>query len=188
MKLWDVIKTVGSGVVREVVPGGGILLDVVNEFLPDDKKLPSTATGSAVNDALQSLPPAEQAVLFAKEFDVDLAQITQSHATVRAMLESDANNPQSTRPRIALGAFYVVSLAMIVAISAWGYGVLRSDDPLDAVTGSWPFILSVIGPFVILLHAYFGVLRSEQRSRLEAASGRPSTSGLVGSIAKIFSK
>jgi hypothetical protein len=188
MKLWDVIKSVGSGVVREVVPGGGILLDVVNEFLPDDKKLPKTATGSAVNAALQSLPPAEQAMLFAREFDVDLAQITQSHETVRAMLESDARNPQTTRPRIALGAYRVVSFAMILAICAWAYGVFMSDDPLASVSSSWPFVLSVIGPFVILLHAYFGVLRSEQRSRLDAASGRPGATGLVGAIAKIISK
>ena len=188
MNLWNIIKTVGGGVIREVVPGGGILIDAVNEFLPDDKKLPSNATGGDVNTALQSLPPADQARLLDKEFDVDLAQIRQSHETVRAMLDADAKNPQSTRPRIAMGAFYVVSLAMIVAISAWGYGVFKAADPLAATSESWPFILSVIGPFVVLLHGYFGVLRSEQRSRLEAASGQAGTTGLVGAISGLIKR
>jgi uncharacterized protein (DUF2342 family) len=188
VKLWDVIKTVGSGIIREVVPGGGILVDAVNEFLPDDKKLPGNATGGDVNNALQSLPPADQARLLDKEFDVDLAQIRQSNETVRAMLEADARNPQSTRPRIALGAFRVVAFAVVVAVSAWGYGVFKSGDPLAAASASWPFILSVIGPFVILLHAYFGVLRSEQKNRLEAASGRTGATGLVGAISGLIKR
>ena len=98
MKLWDVVKSVGSAVVREVVPGGGILVDAVNEFLPDDKKLPSNATGKDIDAAVSSLPPDQRARVMEKEFDVDLAHIRQSNETVRAMLEADAKAPHTTRP------------------------------------------------------------------------------------------
>lgn len=187
MKLWDVIKTVGSGVIREVVPGGGILVDAVNEFLPDDKKLPSDATGQDIDEAVATLPPAQQAQILEKEFDVDMTRIRQTNETVRAMLESDAKNQHTTRPYIAKNAFHVIAFAVIVVVATWSYGVIAGRDGLvESVTSGWPFILSVIGPFVILLHAYFGVLRSEQKNRLDAAAGKSAAPGLTGLLSNLI--
>lgn len=189
MKLWDVVKSVGSAVVREVVPGGGILVDAVNEFLPDDKKLPGNATGKDIDAAVSSLPPDQRARVMEKEFDVDLAQIRQSNETVRAMLEADAKSPHTTRPYIAKGAFHVIAFAVVVTVSAWFYGVVTSDDTMiEAVTNGWPFVLAVIGPFVVLLHAYFGVLRSEQKNRLDAANGSSTPPGLAGILSGIIKR
>jgi hypothetical protein len=187
MKLWDVIKTVGTGVVREVVPGGGILIDVVNEFLPDEDKLPGDATGEDIDQAVAKLPPEQQAQLLAKEFDVDITRIRQTNETVRAMLEADTKNPHTTRPYIAKGSFHVIAFAVIVVTTTWAYGVIAGKETMvQAVTDGWPFILSVIGPFVVLLHAYFGVLRSEQKNRLDAAAGRSGPAGLAGMLSNLI--
>ena len=98
MKLWDIVKTVGGSVVRNAVPGGGLLVDVVNEFLPDDKKLPAEATGSDIASAVDSLPAEQRAQLMAREFDVDITQIQESNSTLRAMLDADTKTPHTTRP------------------------------------------------------------------------------------------
>ncbi|MCP4282554.1 MAG: hypothetical protein GY776_21475, partial [Alteromonas sp.] len=105
MKLLDILGKVGGAVVRAVVPGGGLIVDVINEFLPDDKKLDSGATGSDVSNAVQSLPAEQRAKLLGREFDVDITQIQESNATLQAMLHADTKTPQTTRPYIAKGAF-----------------------------------------------------------------------------------
>jgi len=187
VKLWDVIRTVGSGVIREVVPGGGILVDAVNEFLPSDKKLPSNATGEDIDGALSALPPEQQARILEKEFDVDLTRIRQSNETVRAMLESDAKNQHTTRPYIAKGAFHVIAFAVVLVVSTWSYGVIMNRENLvEAVSSGWPFVLSVIGPFVVLLHAYFGVLKSEHKNRLDAAAGKSGAAGMAGLLSNLI--
>lgn len=189
MKLWDVVKSVGSAVVREVVPGGGILVDAVNEFLPDDKKLPRDATGRDIDDAVQSLPADQRARVMEKEFDVDMTRIRQTNETVRAMLEADTKNPQTTRPYIARGAFHVIAFAVIAVVSTWAYGVIAGKETMvEAVTQGWPFILSVVGPFVVLLHAYFGVIKTEHKNRLDAAGGKSTPSGIAGILSGIIRK
>lgn len=189
MKLLDIVKTVGSAVVRSAVPGGGLLLDAVNELLPDDKKLPGDATGEQVRSVVESLPPEQRAAIMGKEFDVDITQIRESNETVREMLRSDAANPHTTRPRIALGAFRVVAFAIIVTVGTWAYGVLAGNDTMvTAVVDGWPFVLAVIGPLVTLLWAYFGVLKQEHRQRMEAARGGSTPSGLAGIISAVINR
>jgi len=189
MKLWDIVKTVGSGIIKEVVPGGGAILSVINDLLPDDKKLPHTATGYDINNAIETLPPEQRVAVFEKEFDVDITRIKEAGSTLRAMLEFDSQNPHSTRPKIALYSFYVIAFAIVVAISAWGVGVLRSDeDMIKAVVDGWPFILAMIGPLVILLHGYFGVLKIEHKNRLDAAGGNSTPSGIVGILSSLIKR
>ena len=187
MKLWDVVRTVGSGIVREVVPGGGLLVEAVNAFLPDGQKLPHDASGEDIDRAVAKLPPEQQAAVLEKEFDVDITHIKESNATVRAMLESDAKNPHSTRPYIAKGSFHVVAFAVIVAISVWAYGVFTDNSELvKSVMDGWQFVLAVIGPLVTLLWAYFGVLKQEHKNKLDAANGASTKSGLAGIISSVL--
>lgn len=189
MKIWDIIKTVGSGVIREVVPGGGLIVGAINEFLPNDKKLPTTATGTDIDNAIASLPPAERSALLEKELDVDITQIKESHGTVRAMLESDAANPHSTRPYIAKGAFLVIAFVILLASSAWSYGVFTGKkDTVSIVVDGWQFILAMIGPLVTLLWAYFGVLKTEHKNRLDAANGTSNPSGITGLISSMLKR
>jgi len=189
MKIWDIVKTVGSGIIREVVPGGGLLVGAINEFLPHDKKLPSTATGNDINEAIVSLPTDERVRVLEKEFDVDITQIQESNATVRTMLEADVRNPQSTRPYIAKGAFNVVAFVVVVAVSAWSYGVFIGDtDMVTTVVNGWQFILAAIAPLVTLLWAYFGVLKTEHKNKLDAANGTTTQSGITGILSAFLSR
>lgn len=179
-KLWDVIKTVGSGVVREVVPGGGMLIDAVNEMLPPGQRLPNDATARDMERAIDSLPAEQRARVLEKEFAVDVERIQQSNETLRAMLVSDSEMKHTTRPYIAKHAFHVVAFSVVVTVSAWAYGVVIKDvDIVDAIMEGWPFMLSVIGPFVVLLQAYFGVLRDESKNRL---NGGQSKGGFLSSV------
>jgi hypothetical protein len=41
-----------------------------------------------------------------------------------------------------------------------------------------------VGPLVVLLHAYFGVLRKEQQNKLNAANGH----AIVSGISSLFKK
>lgn len=189
MKLWDIVKSVGSEIISKVVPGGGVLIDFINDKLPDDKKLPKDATGDQVDQAIKNLPPEQQAALMEKEFDVEMTQIKESNSTVRAMLDADAKNPHSTRPYIAKGSFLVIAFTVIVVISIWSYAVIKGNtDMIKAVMDGWTFILAVIGPLVTLLWAYFGVLKVEHKNKLDAAGGSSKPSGVAGLLSSIISK
>jgi len=177
MKLLDIIKNVGAGVITSVVPGGGLILDAVNAFLPEGKKLPSTATGSDLGSAVASLPAAQRTSLLEKQFDAEITQIRESYETIRAMLDSDAKNPQSTRPYIAKHSFHVIALVVIAVIALWSYAVGSENiEMTQAVMDGWPFVLAVVAPFVVLLRAYFGILKNESANRLDAANKHPTTS------------
>lgn len=189
MKLFDIIRKVGGGIISTVIPGGGAILGVVNAFLPSDKRLPSNATGADAAVAMAGLTSADRLKLEAKEFDVDITQIKESHSTVRAMLEADNANPHSTRPRIALGSFYVIAVIDIVAIGVWAYGVVTGNDTMvKAVMEGWQFILAMNAPLVTLLWAYFGVLKAEHKNKLDAANGSSTPSGITGLISSLISK
>lgn len=189
MKLLDIAKTVGAAVVRTMVPGGGLILQAVNEFLPDDKKLPADATGEQVIAATAALSSEQRASLLEKEFDVELTQIKEGNETLRVMLQADASSTHTTRPYIAKHAFHVVALVALVAISIWGYGVTtKQADLVEAITGGWPFVAAVIAPFVLLLQSYFGILKHEHRQRLNGGAEQSTPSGLGGILSAVLGR
>lgn len=190
MKLWDIVKTVGSAALQVALPGtGSLIVGAVNALLPDDKKLPAGATGDDLNSAIASLPPEQQASIMEKDFDVEITQIKESYSTVRAMLESDAKNPHSTRPYVVKGAFLIVAFVIVLTVSVWAFATLNSDATmLIAIAGSWQFVLAMIGPFVTLLWAYFGILKREHKNRLDAANGASLPSGITGVLTSIINR
>jgi hypothetical protein len=188
MKLLEILGRVGSSIIKEVVPGGGLIIEAVNAFLPDDKKLDTKSTGSDISNAVASLPPEAQAQLLNKKFDIEITQIKESYDTVRAMLDSDAQNPQSTRPKIALGSFQLVRIVLLTVVALWAYGVASADEVLvKTVMDGWTFIAVLIGTPTTVLLAYFGVLKAEHKQRLNAATGNKEV-GILGSLAKLIGK
>ncbi len=189
MNLLDIAKTVGAAAFSLAVPGGAAILATVNQLLPEGSKLPETATGHDVKSAVSTLPPEQQASLLEKQFDVDIAQIKESNDTLRVMLQSDAANPHSTRPKIAWGSFWLVALVTSVVVSLWAYGVgIQNDLLVKTVMDGWPFVASLVAPFVLLLRSYFGVLKQEQHNRLNAASGNSTQQGIGGIISSIINR
>jgi hypothetical protein len=190
MKLWDIVRTVGSAALQVALPGtGSLIVGAVNEFLPQDKKLPAGATGDDIGAAIAHLPAADQALIMEKEFEVEITQIKETNSTLRAMLDSDAKNPHSTRPYIAKGSFHVVAFSIISVISVWSYGVILGDSAMvKEVVGGWPFVIAVIGPLVTLLWAYFGILKQEHKNKLDAANGGSTPAGVSGILSKILNR
>lgn len=173
MKFGDVLKKVGTAVFTEVVPGGSDIVNWINQFLPENKKLPSDfATGQDVQNAINVLPAEKQTELMEKEIDFKTVQIQEKYGALRAMLESDFKNPHTTRPKIAYGCFQVLRAETLIIVLLWAYGVaIRDKQLVVAVNDGWPFIAGLIAPFVTVLYGYFGILRSEHRQRLNAAQG-----------------
>ncbi|AAQ96494.1 hypothetical protein [Vibrio phage VP16T] len=195
--VWDIVKAVGSAVISEAVPGGGLVLDAINYFLDDDKKLPLTATGAQAQAAIKALSPEQQSALLAKQLDVKIEDIRQSHDTLRTMLDADKDNPQTTRPWIAKWAFVFTALFSgvvgAVVIGAYAYAVGKQDVELvKAIMDGWPFVLAVLtavtGTFSLLLRAYFGMLSKEHECRVGAATGNYKPSAMSGLIAAMRPK
>ena len=176
MKLLDIIKSVGEVAVRTAVPNGGLIIDLVNSFLPEDKKLSDDATGQQLNKVVDQLPPEQ----LAKEFDVTIKKLD----TLQTMLNADTK--YTTRPKIAYQSFLVVAFSIMMAISAWGYAVFSGDVKIITnIENSWLLLLSLIGPLVTVLHAYFGVLTEEKKDRFNAAQGHK-VEPIKGLFAKLF--
>ena len=77
-----------------------------------------------------------------------------------------------------------------MTISLWGYGVYKAEkEMVETIVNGWPFLLAAIAPLVVLLHAYFGVLKQEHKDRLNAADTKPTTpGGIVGLISSLVKK
>lgn len=188
MNLWEIVKSVGATALNVALPGAGsAVLSVVNAVLGDDGKLPDDATGHDIDNALHKLPPEVRAKVMSKKFDVDITQIKESYSANKNMITEDAKSTHTTRPYIAKGSFQVVAFTIVTTVSTWTYGVIQENDSLvQTVMNGWPFILAVMGPLVILLHAYFGVLKQEHKNRLDAATGNKSTGVIGGILSKLI--
>ncbi|WP_417448343.1 hypothetical protein [Idiomarina abyssalis] len=186
MKLLDIVTKVGGGILSAVVPGAAPIIAAVNAFLPEDSQVPESATGTQISSAISSLPADKQAELLGREFDVDITQIKEENATLRAVIESDINNPQSTRPYIAKQSFHLLALVTIIVAAMWGYSVIVENDLMTtAIMDGWPFIATLLGTFATVLLRYFGAIQKEQKQRLDAAGGI-SPSGFVGAVKSLF--
>lgn len=188
MKLGDILKTVGSGLIQTLLPGtGSLIVAGINELLPGDKQLPENATGEQAQSAIDKLSPELQASVLEKQYDVKIEQIKQSYGALNTMLSANAQSKHTTRPKIAYQAFQVVGFSTISVVFAWTYAVITKDtDMIEMIKGSWMFIFAVIAPLVTVLHAYFGVLTNESKDRLNAAQGHKvdPVSGLIGKLFK----
>ena len=195
MNFLNILKVVGGDIISDVVPGGTTILKLVNSVLPEEYQLGDTATGNDVTAAMANMTSADQAMLMGKEFDVRLEDIKQKHDTLRTMLVRDATNPHSTRPKIALYSFYVTAFTTILSILIWGYAtVVAINDAVDkasvitSVVNGWPFIASVLGIYTSLLLAYFGILKAEHQSTLNASNGMAAKQGVMDSVAGVINK
>lgn len=190
MKLWDIAKTLGSVALQVALPGvGSRIVGEVNKLLPADKKLPAGATGNDINNAVANLPPEQQASVMEKEFDVDIERLKQAGESNRAMLAAEANSTHTTRPRIALGAFRVVSFISLLIVSMWSYAILDGDkELLKAIVDGWPWVAVLIGPFVGWLNSYFGILKQEHKNKLDAANGGSTPSGIAGILGSLINR
>ena len=182
MNLGNILKKVGSTIIRDLVPGGGLIIDLVNGFLPKDKALPITATGTEIQTAVDALPPEKRMELMSKELDVEIAEAQEWTKTMSVLADVDKVGA-STRPKIALMMAWVVIYAEIIAVSAWGWAVVINETM--SLESSWPLIVAILATPVALLRAYFAMRSRDKRSRYELA-GAPKSMGVIENIISAF--
>jgi hypothetical protein len=189
MKLGDILKTVGTGILTAAFPAAAPVIGLVNGFLPDDKKLPETATGDQVAAAVDTLPPDKRAELMSREIDLEETWAKEKGATVRAMLEADAKNPHTTRPRVVWWAFIVVAIISLTIAGGWLFAVFSKDDKLvKTIMDGWPFVVGILAPFIGWLDRYFGKLTREHKQRMDAANGATPPAGIAGVLASLIKR
>ena len=188
MKLGGVLKKVGSAVLSSVIPGGGLILDVVNELLPGDKKLGRSASGDDVRRAIDTLPPEQRNKLLEKELDVEITEIKEWSKVVESLSKADASG-SSTRPRISLMMARTVCFAIILFVSVWVVAIFRDQGTtLKQLHEAWPLMLTVLATPTALLRAYFGMRTKEKKSRYDMTSKDQPKGDMLASIISAFKR
>jgi len=182
MELGKILAKIGTSIIRDVVPGGGMILGLVNEFLPKDKKLPVNATGEQVVRVVNTLTPADQALIYRKELDVEIAEVNSWTQVQQSLSEADKAGA-STRPAIAVMMAKIVSFVVIAYSTALIIAILSNHvSMIDSLKETWPLVLTIIATPVLLLRAYFGMRSNEKKARYGAAAGQPQSSGVIQNL------
>jgi len=190
MKLSKILTTVGGTILKNVIPGAGIVIDLVNGFLPDNKKLDiNTATGTDITKAVNALPPEQQTQVLSKEFDVEIEEIRGFTTRFQAAIEADKTG-NTTRPQIALMMGEIVSFAVIVSITALFIAIFTNNHTtIDKMADLWPLMLAILATPTALLRAYFAMRSREKEARYQVATDQSiATGGIIGQIASLFKK
>ena len=172
MDIGKILTKVGTSLIRDIVPGAGAVIDLINGFLPDDKKLDiETTTGTKAISAINQLPPAEQTQILSKQLDVEITEIKEWSNVISMLAEADKSS-NSTRPKIAIMMSWCVTLSILIFISLWTVAITRDKvDMIKALSDAWPLMLTVLATPTALLRAYFGMRSDEKKSRYKAAQG-----------------
>lgn len=188
MKALDVLKQFASVALTVACPAAAPLVAAVNQALPGNRQLGRGATGSMVEQALDMLDPSKKAEILAMEFKHEEVMVGHQVSAMNTANTNTNENYQETRAYIAKGSFHILSAATLLSAGSIFVSTATSDcEALEELTNSWPLVLAILGPFVGLLNAYMGVLKSEYRDRLNAANGKTafgSLAALIGTIKK----
>ena len=178
MGFLDVLKTIGSTAVSLFVPGGPAIVAAVNAVLPEDRKLPATATGQDIQNASDSLPPEVQVELGQQDVDLELGLDRGWTERVKAMSKADG---QSTRPKIAHEMSQVLAFE-ICAFTVWCF--LYPEQMSNPVL--WTVFGVLTGVPAAILNKYFGELRKEAANRIAGANGVSPVAGVLSQVAKLW--
>lgn len=183
MNIWDLAKSIGGEFIKDAVPMGGLIVQAVNAMLPQSEQLGANPTGHDVKSAIAKMTPDAQAKLMQKQYDVDITSIQERHSTARAMLQAESVSTHTTRPKIALGAFYVVATIAMLITLGWLYAVVTHDTKLvNEIVAGWAFVGVITAPFVAWLNRYFGILKEEHKTRLSLAAGKAEIPPIVRAL------
>ena len=188
MNLGDILKKAGSAVISSVVPGGGLIIDLVNGFLDDDDKLPNTATGDQIKNAVDKLPPESRAVLMNKQLDVEINESNNWAAVQGHLAQADASG-NTTRPKIALMFAWQIIITCNALLFAVVYSSVSKDSTvIDSITDSWQMVSALVVPMIAVIYQYFGKRTQEKKDRLHAATGQPPIQGVISTLVGKLSK
>lgn len=191
MKLIDILTKLGNNALR-TIPGVNVVLNIIeliNSLLPKEYRVDENSTG---NDILKLfdhfLTSKDKDVFLEKKFDVDIQDIRSHEEIIKAIAEVDKMG-KSTRPFIA--KIIAVNTIFIVDIIIAGvvYAVYTGNtDIVKEIKDSWPLILSLLTPFIVLLRSYFGMRTKEKSHKYEIISNVPTPLDAISRIIRAFTK
>lgn len=177
MKFKDIIAGAAS-IAGTLNPALGAAIKAVNYLLPEDKKLPETATGNDVANAVDALPPEQKASLMESEIDLEKVRLEQQASVYIALSKADN---QETRAKIVLENSRVLCF-VIVAFAVWLF-----VNPAIASSGAiWTAFAILTGAPATVLMNYFGNLRKEHAQRQITAGADPKGITGLGALAKLI--
>lgn len=186
MNIGKILLGVGEAVVSTMVPGASAIIKMVNSFLPEDNKLPDTATGSQVTSAIASLTPDQQAAVMSKELDVEIENIRGNVSIVQSMNEADGPG-NSTRPMIADRMAWLVTIGDGFFVFAVGWAILTKDyTTIKALEGAWMLMLAILATPTALLIRYFNARTDEKKARYAVMAGQDAPAAGWANIIKAF--
>jgi len=174
MKLRDILRGAAT-IMGTLHPGIGAAIGLVNNFLPDDKKIPESSTGAEVQAAIATLTPGQQSSIMEREIDLKISQEEGWTERYKAMCQSDG---QETRVRAVLDR--EARRAPTVPI----HRKPSTGRNLSENSSIWMVFGILVSTPTTLLMNYFGNLRNEQANRQTAISGQKMPS--PASIMSVF--
>jgi hypothetical protein len=190
MKLIDILTKIGSNALK-TIPEVSIvveIIDLINSIVPKEYKVSENSTGKDVIDTLNSfLSQNAKDIILNKKFDISVQEIKSHEEIIKAIAEVDKMG-KSTRPFIA--KIIAVNTIFIVDIIIAGvvYAVYTGNtDIVKEIKDSWPLILSLLTPFIVLLKSYFGLRTKEKSHKYEIISNTPTPLDAISKILKAFS-
>ncbi|MCK5601801.1 hypothetical protein KAR91_08035 [Candidatus Pacearchaeota archaeon] len=173
-------------VVASAIPGGTIALKMINGMLPDDKQLPTNATGKQIKDAVDNdLSGEQRTIIMSKKIDLEMQEVKSWEGIQASMAKADESG-SSTRPEIAKMMAWVVVIEILAVILVWGLAVIGKDNAtLLILNDSWAMLSALVATPTALLMAYFGMRTKEKQARYSAMTGNPIQTGLAKIIGKL---
>ena len=190
MKFKDILK-LGASVAATANPAVGAALGLVNKFLPDDEKLPESASVLDITKKVETLPPEVQQSIQESEIELKKVESNNWVEIQRALNDADKSG-ESTRPYIAKLMAWCVALSIMPLSIGILYAIASGQtETIEAISDASLVVLALIGTPTALLNSYFGKRTKEKEHRVQAAAGQPvnqSGSGLLGMVAGLIGK
>ncbi len=184
MNLGKILAKVGMGILKNAIPGVGMVVDTVNAFLPKGKKIGPESTGAQAIEAINSLPPNKQAEVLSKRLDVEIVEVQEHTKVISALAEVDKTG-NSTRPFIAALMAWAVFIGVIAAVGSWAYALVADSVPrMKDDKDSWPLLATILSIPAGEVKSYFGKRFKEKKARYEIAQGKLAETGGIAGLVK----
>ena len=194
MKFKEILN-IGGTIASAVFPPVGLAIKAINAFLPDDKKLPETATVDDIKGRFQGLTPAQQASLYEQDIELKIAESTNWAEVAKAHEAADATG-NTTRPEIALKM-----ANLFVQYAMWSFGLVMVAMAADILAGeleqntqftriimdnlAWLAAAYAV-PAMNVIVSYFAKRSDDKRARYAISGQQPIPPG-VGAISALVS-
>lgn len=149
MEIRDAIRIAGS-TAMELFPWGKAVINLANEFLPDDYKVNNGSTGEELYKALQNLPPEVQSVVLTRQIDLAIVESNNEKEKAIAREQADISGKTARPTAVLMLTGMVVGVAVMIAIA---YTMVAAQTGSMPDSGLLEVILKLTGE---ILKSYFG--------------------------------